>query len=87
MANQGLNSGVIIPLGKIGVRITPALSHLTVQALIGQKCFSSDKRTVDWIQQQLHTERLIIKTKISLKVRDCTENTGGWSGGSEKRGR
>lgn len=27
MANQGLNSGVIIPLGKMGVRITPALSQ------------------------------------------------------------
>lgn len=39
MANQGLNSGVIIPLGKMGVRITPALSHSTVQALIGQRHF------------------------------------------------
>lgn len=36
MANQGLNSGVIIPLGKMGVRITPALSHITVQAVIEQ---------------------------------------------------
>lgn len=36
MANQGLNSGVIIPLGKMGIRITLALSHFTVQALIGQ---------------------------------------------------
>lgn len=39
MANQGLNSGVIIPLGEMGVRITPALSHFTVQALAGQRHF------------------------------------------------
>lgn len=39
MANQGLNRGVIIPLGEMGVRITPALSHFTVQALIGQRHF------------------------------------------------
>lgn len=39
MANQGLNSGVIIPLGEMGVRITPALSHFTVQALAGQRRF------------------------------------------------
>lgn len=39
MANQGLNRGVIIPLGEMGVRITPALSHFTVQDLIGQRHF------------------------------------------------
>lgn len=39
MANQGLNSGVIIPLGKMGVRIILALSHFTVQAVIRQRHF------------------------------------------------
>lgn len=37
MANQGLKSGVIIPLGEMGVRITTVFFHFTVQALIGQR--------------------------------------------------
>lgn len=36
MAYEGLNSGVIIPLGEMGVRI---FSHFTVQAVIGQRHF------------------------------------------------
>lgn len=62
MANQGLNSGVIIPLGKMGVRITPALSHFTVQPLIGETRFP----TVLWIK--FKNSFLLTNTERTLKV-------------------
>lgn len=55
MANQGLKSGVIIPLGEMGVRITTVFFSLYCAGSNRAKTFFH-KIAVGWIKDQLLTD-------------------------------